>query len=370
MVTHAGARLDPECWRGLPVLLTGHTGFKGGWLSLWLRELGAEVHGYALAPEPGPQLFELADVGAALAAHHEADIVDEARLAAVMQATRPRLVVHLAAQSLVRRSYDQPVRTWASNVMGTAHLLEAARHCDSVRAVVVISSDKCYENLEQPRAYRETDPLGGHDPYSASKAATELVVQSWRRSFGGGDGKTWPLIASARAGNVIGGGDFSLDRLIPDAARASRAGAALTIRRPASTRPWQHVLEALHGYLLLAQGLLGEAEAGATPTLAEPFNFGPADADNLSVAELLTRLGRHWPELRWQVEPDPAAPHEAGLLHLDAGKAAARLGWRPRWPLDGATDGALARTAAWYRAWSASADLAALTRAQLRDFAA
>jgi CDP-glucose 4,6-dehydratase len=326
-------------FEGRSVFVTGHTGFKGAWLSLWLARLGARVTGYALPPSTSPSMFELAGVQDTLARHVEGDVRDLAALSAAMQAAAPEVVLHLAAQPLVRRSYRESAATWSTNVMGTVHLLEAVRACPSVSAVVVVTTDKCYQNREWPWGYRENDALGGSDPYSASKAGAELVVQSYRSSFFAGDGAQ---LASARAGNVIGGGDWSEDRLIPDAARAAGLREALLIRHPAATRPWQHVLESLHGYLLLAAGLLDKGKLHA-----EPFNFGPDAADNVSVAELLERLQHHWPELTWQVEqPDGAKVHEAHYLYLDSSKARGQLGWMPRWDL--AT--CLEQTALWYRA--------------------
>jgi CDP-glucose 4,6-dehydratase len=340
-------------WAGRSVFVTGHTGFKGSWLSMWLGMLGARVTGYALAPETTPSMFVAAGVAAGLAAHHEADVRHGAALCDAMVAAAPELVLHLAAQPLVRRAYREPVDTWSTNVMGTVNVLEAARACPSVRAVVVVTTDKCYENQEWLWGYRETDRLGGRDPYSASKAAAELVVESYRKSFFQASGV---LVASARAGNVIGGGDFSEDRLVPDAARAVQAGRPLSIRNPEATRPWQHVLESLRGYLQLSERLLdGEVAC------ADAFNFGPVADDNLPVGELLTGMRRHWPDLEWQVDRVKDAPHEAGYLYLDATKARRELGWQPRWSLDAG----LAHTATWYRAWLKGEDLAALSRAQI-----
>jgi CDP-glucose 4,6-dehydratase len=348
----------PAAFAGRSVFVTGHTGFKGSWLALWLARLGAQVTGYALPPCTTPSMFELARVKDALARHHVADIRDPAALTAAMQAAKPEVVFHLAAQPLVRLSYREPVATWATNVMGTVHLLEAVRACPSVKAVVVVTTDKCYENREWLWGYRETDPLGGNDPYSASKAGAELVVQSYRKSFFSSGG---PLLASARAGNVIGGGDWSEDRLIPDAARAIGKHQPLLIRNPAATRPWQHVLESLHGYLLLASRLL----AGET-VFADGFNFGPDAADNLTVAAVLTGLQAHWPELAWQVvEQNGDALHEAGFLYLDSSKARRQLGWQPTWNL---TTG-LGKTAAWYRGVGQTpSDARAITEQQLDEF--
>ena len=348
----------PAAFAGRSVFLTGHTGFKGSWLALWLARLGARVSGYALAPCTEPSLFALADIENALARHTVSDIRDPAALTAAMQAAAPEVVFHLAAQPLVRLSYREPAATWATNVMGTVHLLEAVRACPSVKAVVVVTTDKCYENREWLWGYRENDALGGNDPYSASKAGTELVVQSYRRSFFSDGG---PLLASARAGNVIGGGDWSEDRLIPDAARAVANRQPLLIRNPSATRPWQHVLESLHGYLLLGSRLLaGDA------SFASAFNFGPDAADNLSVAEVLTRLQAHWPELAWQMDPHAAAaPHEAGFLYLDSSKARRLLDWTPTWNLAGG----LEKTAQWYRAVAQQPAAArAITEQQLDQF--
>jgi CDP-glucose 4,6-dehydratase len=303
-------------------------------------------------------MFDLAGVEGVLARHTLADIRDASTLTAAMQAAAPEVVFHLAAQPLVRLSYREPVTTWSTNVMGTVQLLEAVRACPSVKAVVVVTTDKCYENREWPWGYRENDPLGGNDPYSASKAATELVVQSYRKSFFSHGG---PLLASTRAGNVIGGGDWSEDRLIPDAARAVAGRQPLLIRNPDATRPWQHVLESLHGYLLLASRLL----AGET-ALADAFNFGPDAADNLSVAAVLARLQSHWPELAWQMDRQAGnAPHEAGFLYLDSSKARRQLDWLPTWAL---TTG-LGKTAEWYQSVAQTPNEArAITERQIDEF--
>ena len=347
-------------YRGRRVFVTGHTGFKGAWLALLLARFDAQVSGYALAPNTEPSLFDAADVRAALVRHTVADIRDAATLAQAMQDARPEIVLHLAAQPLVRASYRDPAQTWSTNVMGTVNVLDAVRACPSVRAVIVVTTDKCYDNKEWLWGYRETDPLGGHDPYSASKAGTELVAASYRKSFLAERGV---LLATARAGNVIGGGDWSEDRLIPDAARAAAAGRTLEIRSPQATRPWQHVLEALHGYLRLGSRLLdGDA------ALADAFNFGPEPRDNLPVATVLAGLQSHWPELDWKHCPPPgAAPHEARNLYLDAARARTELGWTPRWSLEEA----LAATAGWYRTVQMDpAQARAITERQIGQFCA
>lgn len=327
-----------DVYRGRRILLTGHTGFKGSWLALWLSRLGAIVTGVALPPETSPNHWDL--LGLDIASHH-VDIRDRDALARVVSEVQPDLVFHLAAQPLVRRSYREPVDTWATNVMGTANLLECCRQTPSVRGVLVVTSDKCYENHEWVWGYRENDRLGGHDPYSASKAATELLVASYRASFFHTPGA--PALASARAGNVIGGGDWSEDRLIPDVVRAVVADTDVEIRSPAATRPWQHVLESLSGYLLLGQRLLaGQQEA------AEAWNFGPAEEGNRPVQAVMTRIGALWPAMRWHVANN-ASVHEARLLYLDSAKSRAQLMWQPVWGFDDA----LAATVAWYRAYLA-----------------
>jgi CDP-glucose 4,6-dehydratase len=323
-------------YRGRRVLVTGHTGFKGSWLCLWLRALGSEVTGLALDPPSEPSHWGLLKLPIT---DHRIDIRDEAAVRRVFAAERPEIVFHLAAQPLVRRSYREPVITWATNVMGTAHVLEAVRHTPEVRAVVVVTTDKCYENREWPWPYRERDRLGGHDAYSASKAGAELVAASYRSALLRQPSAS--LLATARGGNVIGGGDWSEDRLIPDLVRAVVAGEPLVIRSPRATRPWQHVLDCLSGYLLLGQRLLaGDA------TCADAWNFGPDGEGNRTVEEVLQHLARTWPQLRWQLASGPQ-PHEAGLLQLDSAKAKMHLGWRPVWDLGAAID----RTATWYRQW-------------------
>ena len=337
--------VNPAFWRGRRVFLTGHTGFKGGWLSLWLAELGAEVHGYALAPPTEPNLFTTAGVEKRLAASTLADIRDAAKLEQAMQAARPEVVLHLAAQPLVRQSYAEPVETFAVNVMGTVNLLEAVRRTPGVKAVVNVTTDKCYENREWVWPYRENEALGGHDPYSSSKACSELVTAAWRRSFLDAAGVQ---LASARAGNVIGGGDWAADRLLPDFLRALDAGKPLVVRSPQATRPWQHVLEPLSGYLMLAERLCTEGAA-----FAEAWNFGPDEADARPVEWIVETLCARMTDATWQRDTAPQ-PHEAHTLRLDSAKAHARLGWQPRWNLQRA----LEATLDWHQAWKAGTDMA------------
>jgi len=327
-------KLFSEQYRGRRVLLTGHTGFKGSWLALWLSELGAEVSGLSLAPETIPNhwaLLNKLDIP-----QHLHDIRDAEFVARIVRETQPDIVFHLAAQPLVRRSYRNPLETWSTNVMGTANLLDACRVTPSVSAIVVITSDKCYDNREREEGYCETDRLGGHDPYSASKAATEIVAASYRNAFFNFPDS--PLLATARAGNVVGGGDWSEDRLIPDLVRAIANKVPLEIRSPNATRPWQHVLESLSGYLLLGQKLLEGKDI-----FSGGWNFGPESEGNRTVMEVLAGLKTHWPELIWQVSQQPQ-PHEATLLNLDCTKAKTRLGWRPAWNFNET----LAAVAEWY----------------------
>ncbi|MDE3749492.1 CDP-glucose 4,6-dehydratase [Methylobacterium radiotolerans] len=350
---------DPEFWSGRRVLVTGHTGFKGAWLSVWLARLGAQVTGFALAPETEPSLYTLA-----LADQVDSrmgDVRDLAALSACVADTQPEVVLHLAAQALVRPSYSDPVGTYASNVMGTVHLLEAVRACPSVRAVVIVTSDKAYENREWVWAYREDEPMGGRDPYSNSKGCAELVTSAYRASFFGSAGHP-ARIASARAGNVIGGGDWSMDRLIPDMVRAFGRGEPVQIRSPGAVRPWQHVLEPLSGYLRLAEVL---CEQDGT-RYAEGWNFGPADEDCRPVSEVVARLAQGWGEgVRWQLASG-IHPHEATFLKVDASKARAHLGWDRRLRLAEALDW----TGMWYRAQAQGADASELTRDQIARYEA
>ena len=342
-------------WQGRKVLITGHTGFKGSWLALWLARQAAEVHGVALPPPPTPSLFAACRVEECLASSHCADIRVPGMLDRVIAETRPEVIFHLAAQPLVRESYRSPLATLETNVMGTARLLDAVRHAENVRAVVVVTTDKCYDNREWEWAYREIDALGGHDPYSMSKAAAELVTAAWRRSFMAEAGVA---VATARAGNVIGGGDFSVDRLVPDFLRAIDAGETLQIRSPSASRPWQHVLEPLAGYLLLAERLLLDGDA-----FAEAWNFGPPDSDTETVASIIERLCRGSPTARWAMSVDPQ-PHEARALRLDSGKARCRLGWRTRWTLPEALDATLT----WHRVWRSGGDMRSFTLSQIAAF--
>jgi CDP-glucose 4,6-dehydratase len=342
-------------WRGRRVLVTGHTGFKGGWLCLWLSSLGAEVHGYALAPSTNPALFDLAKIGSLLTTSQIADIRDNKTLSDTVNRTRPEIIFHLAAQPLVRYSYSAPIETYAVNIMGTAYLLEAVRQSNCVQAVVSITTDKCYDNREWLWSYRENEPLGGHDPYSSSKACVELVCAAYQKSFFNASGVA---LATARAGNVIGGGDWSKDRLLPDFFRSIDNHEILTIRSPNAIRPWQHVLEPLSGYLALAENLVTFGSQ-----VAEAWNFGPIDEDARSVNWILERLSTLMPELRWQCEA-LEKPHEANYLKLDSSKARARLDWTPRWRLDMA----LKMTVEWHRAWQLGSDMRAISLAQIDTF--
>jgi CDP-glucose 4,6-dehydratase len=346
--------VNSRFWAGRKVFLTGHTGFKGSWLALWLAEMGAEVTGFALAPQD-PGLFGQARI-ADLVTHVEGDIRDLAAVEQAMQACDPEVVFHLAAQPLVRASYDQPVETFATNVQGTVHVLDACRRAPSLKAVVCVTSDKCYDNREWPWPYRESDPLGGHDPYSASKGAAEIVIGAYRNSyFNKGAG---PLLASVRAGNVIGGGDWADDRLIPDIVRAIIAGTRVRIRSPQAVRPWQHVLEALRGYLIIAERL-----TSGDKTAAAAWNFGPAPDDTQPVGWIVERMIESWGAGEFELERG-AQPHEANLLMLDCSKVRAALGWRAALTLPMA----LERVVSWHRAVHGGADARAVTRAQLHEY--
>ncbi len=345
-------------WRGRRVFLTGHTGFKGGWMALWLSWLGSKVRGYALDPSTVPSLFEGAGIGKVLE-DVRGDIRDAAGLERAMGEFAPEVVFHMAAQPLVRFSYQDPIGTYETNVIGTARVLEAVRRTPSVRAVVSVTTDKCYENKEWIWPYRETDPLGGYDPYSASKACAEIVTASYRSSFFA-DGKA--ALATARAGNVIGGGDWSSDRLIPDLVRGFLSGEPVRIRRPNAIRPWQHVLEPLHGYLLLAEKLAGEDRARFTTA----FNFGPVEEDARPVAWIAERMTRFWGHgASWVLDEDPNSPHEANYLKLDISRARHELQWAPKLRLETALEWLVE----WYRAWqSAPETIPALTLSQIARY--
>lgn len=352
--------MNPSFWRGRKVFLTGHTGFKGSWLSLWLQQLGAQVTGFALAPPTQPSLFEMAQVGQGMTSLI-GDIRDAAALTSAMSAAAPEVVIHMAAQALVRHSYDDPVGTYATNVMGTVHLLEAVRKCPSVHAVVNVTTDKCYENREWVWGYRENEPMGGHDPYSNSKGCAELVTSAYRNSF-------FPeqkyaqhkvALASARAGNVIGGGDWAKDRLVPDILAAFMKNEPVVIRNPSSTRPWQHVLEPLRGYLTLAEKLHNEGMA-----FAEGWNFGPHSDDAQPVEWIVRQLAGKWGSgARWE-RSTGEHPHEANYLKLDISKASARLHWHPVLRLSEALD----LIVDWGRAQQAGHDLRDATLQQIATY--
>lgn len=338
---------DRDWYAGRRVFVTGHTGFKGAWLCLWLQRLGAEVTGFALPPE-GSSLFDSAGVAAGMRSV-TGDVRDRTALARALDAARPEIILHLAAQSLVRRSHDAPAETFATNVMGTVNLLDAARALPELRAVINVTSDKCYENDGSGRAFTEADPMGGSDPYSASKGAAEIAAAGMARSFfsgAGGAAGSQAHVASVRAGNVIGGGDWAADRILPDLMRAAASGRPALIRRPGAVRPWQHVLEPLRGYLMLAQRLATEG-----PDFTGGWNFGPAPASTVTVREIAEAVARRWPALRLDYAQAAEGPHEAPLLALDSGKAAARLGWQPLLTLDDS----LRLTTDWYRQMHESA---------------
>ncbi|MFH1263755.1 MAG: CDP-glucose 4,6-dehydratase [Pseudomonadota bacterium] len=352
--------IDPDFWRGRRVFLTGHTGFKGSWLCLWLHSLGAKVTGYALGPPTVPSLYEQGRV-------HEcvtsviADVRDSERLRVEIATARPEVVIHMAAQSLVRISYDAPVDTFATNVMGTVHLLEAVRETPGIRTVLNVTTDKVYENHESSRGYRENEPLGGYDPYSSSKACSELVTAAYRSSYfqtGSFDGQG-VAVASARAGNVIGGGDWAADRLIPDVVRAVLARETPKIRNPHAVRPWQHVLEPLSGYLVLSQHLFEKGTA-----FAEAWNFGPSDESAKSVEWVTRRFCRLWGDSTAFTIDEGSHPHETTHLKLDYSKARAQLGWEPRWNLEKA----LRAVVSWTRALRDHSDLRAACMAQISEY--
>jgi CDP-glucose 4,6-dehydratase len=350
-----GVAVDPAFWRGRRVLVTGHSGFKGSWLCLWLDGLGARVTGFGLAPPTEPSLYESARVGDGLE-ERPGDIRDPGAVRSAVAAARPEVVLHMAAQPLVRRSYEDPLGTYETNAMGTVNLLEAVRLEPGARVAIVVTSDKCYEQRADGRPCREGDPLGGADPYSSSKACAELVAAAYRSSFG----RDGPAIGSVRAGNVIGGGDWAADRLVPDAMRAALRGEPLAVRNPDAVRPWQHVLNPLSGYLALAERLW------RAPEEAGPWNFGPEPGDERPVRWIADRVCELWGDgLSWTEHGD-GGPAETHVLRLDSSKARERLGWRPRWDLDQA----LSATVDWFHAHRDGADVRAVCQAQIAAFAA
>jgi CDP-glucose 4,6-dehydratase len=352
--------MTPGFWKDRSVFLSGHTGFKGAWLTLWLTHLGARVSGFALAPHTEPSLYDILGLGGEIRSTF-ADIRDPGALRSAMAQAQPDTVIHMAAQALVRESYARPAETFAVNTMGTVHVLDAIRSVPGVRAAVMVTSDKCYENREWPRGYREDDPMGGRDPYSGSKGCAELVTAAFRRSFF--DPAQYAThrvaLASARAGNVVGGGDWAQDRLVPDVIRAFCAGVPAAIRNPDGVRPWQHVLEPLAGYLTLAERL---HTAGAE--FAEGWNFGPSEEDAKPVGWVVDRLASRWGNGAKWVRQSDGGPHEAGFLRLDCSKARARLGWRPRWPLDDA----LGRIVDWHKACERGHDMKAFSLRQIQEY--
>jgi CDP-glucose 4,6-dehydratase len=352
-------KIQGDFWRGRRVLLTGHTGFKGAWLAMWLQLLGAQVCGLSNAVPTEPSLYELARIGDDMHIEYVVDVRDFDALAAAVARSQPEIVVHMAAQSLVRRSFADPRETYETNVMGTVNVLEAVRRVGTSRVVINVTSDKCYENREWDWSYREDDPMGGFDPYSSSKGCAELVTAAFRRAFFEPDPEG-PRVASARAGNVIGGGDWGEDRLLPDVMRAALDGRHVHLRNPAAIRPWQHVLNPLSGYLVLAQALWESGE------FATAWNFGPPDDESRSVRWVVEQLHLRWPgELRWEYDKS-AHPHEARHLKVDSSRARTRLGWRPSWDLQETLD----RIVDWYGAFVNGVDVRTATREQIEAFAA
>ena len=348
--------VKPNFWKGKRVLLTGHTGFKGSWLSLWLQELGSELTGFALSPPTQPSLFQSAEVSKGMKSVI-GDIRDYRSLEKALIDSKPEIIIHMAAQPLVRYSYQNPVETYATNVMGTVHLLESVRQIDGVRAIVNVTTDKCYENKEWVWGYREEEPMGGHDPYSSSKGCSELVTSAYRRSYFESTGTG---LASARAGNVIGGGDWAGDRLVPDILRAFERHQPVIIRNPHSIRPWQHVLEPLSGYMSLAERLWNDPIA-----FAEGWNFGPRDEDAKPVGWIVESLVNLWGDKAgWRIESSEHQPHEANYLKLDISKARQRLGWEPRWPLQTA----LKKIVSWQKDYLAGKNLRSKTLDQISEF--
>ena len=347
--------MSTSFWKDKMVFLTGHTGVKGGWIAHWLYELGASVHGYSLKPPTKPNFFTETQLQKRLVRSTIGDIRDLAALTSALKTSKPDIIIHMAAQPLVRESYNTPVETFSANVMGTVNLLEAARQVGTIKSIINITTDKCYENKEWLWPYRENDRLGGHDPYSASKACAEIVAAAYRNSFLA-DANIH--LASVRAGNVICGGDWATDRLIPDFLHAFDEGKMLTIRSPNAVRPWQHVLEPLSGYLLLAEKLYTEGSL-----FAGAWNFGPNDDESKPVGWIVDQLCTHMPSVKWKTET-AQQPHEAGLLKLDSSKAKAKLGWTPRWNLETA----LSKTTEWHQAWRNREDMAVITTQQIKAY--
>lgn len=347
--------INAEFWKGKRVFVTGHTGFKGGWLSIWLQSMGSSVYGYALTPPTTPSIFEEASVGAGMISTI-GDVRDYDSLLQALKIAKPDIIFHMAAQPLVRLSYSQPIETYATNVMGTVHLLEAARQLNLSGAIVNVTTDKCYENKEWVWGYRENEVMGGHDPYSNSKGCSELITSAYRRSYFSDSALA---VATARAGNVIGGGDWALDRLIPDILRAFEKNEAPYIRNPNAIRPWQHVLEPLSGYLILAEELFLNGQA-----CAEAWNFGPNENDAKSVEWIVDKMVKNWGgQVTWQAD-DGEHPHEATYLKLDISKAKSRLQWSPKWDLMTA----LESISKWHRAWLAKENMRAVCLNQIDDF--
>ena len=347
--------LNQNFWYGRRVIVTGHTGFKGGWLSLWLQKMGAIVRGISLAPSTNPSLFEVARVAEGMDSIL-LDINDFAKVRKCMEEFNPEVIFHMAAQPLVRRSYEEPLETYYTNVIGTLHVLEAARHVKSVRSIVNVTTDKCYENREWVWGYREDDPMGGHDPYSSSKGCAELVSSAYRRSFYADSDIG---MATVRAGNVIGGGDWAVDRLMPDVLRALELQKSVVLRNPHATRPWQHVLEPLSGYMLLAERLFDQGKA-----YAEGWNFGPRDEDCKTVQWLVEHLCSSWGQRASLVIQEEKQPHEANLLKLDISKVRHRLGWEPNWSITKA----LNYITTWHKSWLNGQDMRAVCLEQICEY--
>lgn len=355
------AKVIPSFWSGKRVFMTGHTGFKGGWLSLWLTSMGAKVTGYALAPNTVPSFFEVAKVGVNLEKSLIGDIRDLENLKKAMIEAKPEIVIHMAAQPLVRYSYTHPVETYSTNIMGTVHVLESMRSLDCMRAAVIITTDKCYENHERDAGYREDEPMGGYDPYSSSKGCAELVINAYRQSFFSLEKFSQHHIgvASARAGNVIGGGDWSEDRLIPDAIKAFESGKPIILRNPLATRPWQHVLEPLSGYLVLAQALYQEGTK-----FSGAWNFGPRDEDARPVQEVINLLIKSWGLAACWQQDHTEQPHEAHSLKLDCSKAAKYLAWYPKWDLEHS----IQSIADWHRSYQQAENMQEQSLKQIHQY--